>query len=147
MFQTLCSKFMHACMLSHFSVQLSATLWTAACQAPLSIGFSRRKYWSGLSSPPPKDLPIQESNLCLLSLLHWQVGSLPLAPPGKHVVNLYCFTNGINKNFISLKKILGLNPEYHTPEFLPLDLSHVNKTTSLLSYKYSGSTFCSLWCY
>ena len=33
---------MHACMLSHFSrVQLCATLWTAALQAPLSTGFSR----------------------------------------------------------------------------------------------------------
>ena len=28
--------------------------------------------------------PTQGSNPCLLSLLHWQVGSLPLAPPGKH---------------------------------------------------------------
>ena len=48
----------HACMLSHFScVQLFATLWTVACQAPLSMGFSRQEYWSGLPSPPPGDLP------------------------------------------------------------------------------------------
>ena len=40
-------------MLSHFShVWLSATLWTAACQAPLSMGFSRQEYWSGLTCPP-----------------------------------------------------------------------------------------------
>ena len=33
---------LHACVLGHFSrVQLCATLWTAACQAPLSVGFSR----------------------------------------------------------------------------------------------------------
>ena len=44
-------------MLSHFShVQLCATLWTAAFQAPLSMGFSRQEYWSGLPCPPPGDL-------------------------------------------------------------------------------------------
>ena len=45
-------------MQSHFSyVQLFGTLWTAACQAPLSMGFSRQEDWSGLSCPPPGDLP------------------------------------------------------------------------------------------
>ena len=33
-----------------------ATLWTAASQAPLSMGFSMQEYWSGLSCPPPGDL-------------------------------------------------------------------------------------------
>ena len=32
-------------------------LWTIARQAPLSMGFSRREYWSGESFPPPEDLP------------------------------------------------------------------------------------------
>ena len=46
------------CMLHHFScVQLFATPWTVACQAPLSMGFSRQEYWSGLPCPPPGDLP------------------------------------------------------------------------------------------
>ena len=45
-------------VLSHFScVQLFQILWTVACQAPLSMGFSRQEYWSGLSCPPPGDLP------------------------------------------------------------------------------------------
>ena len=35
----------------------SATLWTVAHQAPLSMMFSRREYWSGLPCPPPGDLP------------------------------------------------------------------------------------------
>ena len=35
----------------------SATLWTMAHQAPLSMGFSRQEYWSGLPWPPPGDLP------------------------------------------------------------------------------------------
>ena len=33
------------------------TLWTLACQAPLSVGFSRQEHWSGLPCPPPGDLP------------------------------------------------------------------------------------------
>ena len=47
-----------ACVLSHFSsVWLFATLWTIALQAPLSVGFSRQEYWSGLPCSPPGDLP------------------------------------------------------------------------------------------
>ena len=38
-------------------IQLFATLWTIACQAPRSMGFSRRRYWSGLPCPPPGHLP------------------------------------------------------------------------------------------
>ena len=34
-------------------VQLSATPWTVACQTPLSMGFSRKEYWSGMPFPPP----------------------------------------------------------------------------------------------
>ena len=45
-------------MLSGFScVQLCVTLWTVACQAPLSMDFFRQEYWSGLPCPPPGDLP------------------------------------------------------------------------------------------
>ena len=45
-------------MLSCFScVQLFPMLWTVACQAPLSMGFSSQEYWSGLPCPPPGDLP------------------------------------------------------------------------------------------
>ena len=47
-----------ALVLSCFGhVWLFVTLWTVACQAPLSTGFSRQEYWSGLSFPPPGDLP------------------------------------------------------------------------------------------
>ena len=47
-----------ACVLSPFScVRLSATLWAAALLAPLSMGFSRRDYWSGFPGSSPGDLP------------------------------------------------------------------------------------------
>ena len=36
---------------------LFVTPWTVACQAPVSMGFSRQEYWSGLPCPPPEDLP------------------------------------------------------------------------------------------
>ena len=51
---------LRACMLSCFShVQLCQALapWTVAFEALLSVGFSRQKYWSGLSCPPAGDLP------------------------------------------------------------------------------------------
>ena len=39
------------------SVQLVANQWSVACQAPLSMGFSRQEHWSGLPFPSPEDLP------------------------------------------------------------------------------------------
>ena len=75
---------MYVCMLSCFSrIQLFATPWTLARQPPLSMEFSRQEYWSGLPCPLQGIFPTQGSNPCLLHLLHWQVDSLPLAPPGK----------------------------------------------------------------
>ena len=72
-----------ACVLSCFSpVQLFATLWTIARQAPLSLGSSRQEYWSGCHALFQGLFQTQGSNSHLLSLLNWQAGSLPLAPPG-----------------------------------------------------------------
>ena len=45
----------HVRALSH--VQLFVTSWTVAHYAPLSMGFPRQEYWSGLSFPPPEDFP------------------------------------------------------------------------------------------
>ena len=67
-------------------VQLFGTPRTVARQAPLSVGFSRQEYWSGLPVPSPGDLPnpgiflTQESNL---GLLH----ALPSVLPGKPTQN------------------------------------------------------------
>ena len=52
-------------------------------QTPLSLGFSRQEYWSGLPSPPPGDLPNPEVEPTSLCLLHWQAGSLPTEAAGK----------------------------------------------------------------
>ena len=96
------------CVLNHFShFWLFATLWTVACQALLSLGFSRQEYSSGLPSSPgdlpnpgiePRSPAFQADALpseppgkpCFLCLLYWQVGSLPLVSPGKpwHMVGI-----------------------------------------------------------
>ena len=60
-----------------------ATLWTVAHQAPLSMGFSRQDYWSGLSCPPTGDSPDLGIEPTSVMSPAWQAGSLPLAPPGK----------------------------------------------------------------
>ena len=77
-------------MLSHFScVQLFATLWTVACQAPLSMGFSRQEYWGGLRFPSLGDLPhpgIEPRSLMSLALAG---RFFTLAPSGKPVEFVY----------------------------------------------------------
>ena len=65
------------------AVSDSATPWTIAHQAPLSMAFSRQEYWSVLLCPPPGDLPNLGLNPRLLHFLQWQAGSLPLALLGK----------------------------------------------------------------
>ena len=55
----------------------------AKAETPVSTGFSRQEYWSGLPCPPPGDLSdpgIEPVSLISCAL---QAGSLPLAPPGK----------------------------------------------------------------
>ena len=67
--------------LSH--VRLFATPWTVAYQPPLSMGFSRQGYWSGLPFPSPGDLPnpgIEPGSPAL------QADALPFEPPGKPIV-------------------------------------------------------------
>ena len=61
--------------LSH--VRLWATLWAVSYPAPLSMGFSKQEYWSGLSRPPPGDLPDTGIKHGFLAL---QADSLPSEP-------------------------------------------------------------------
>ena len=72
-------------------VRLFATPWTVARQAPLSMGFSRPEYWSGLPFPSPGDLPnprIEPGSPAL------QADSLSSEPPGKP----YSIMLSANKN-------------------------------------------------
>ena len=61
------------------------TPWTVACQAPLSMGFPRQKYWSGLPFPSPGNLP----NLGIeFASSAWQRDSLPLSHLGGSYADL-----------------------------------------------------------
>ena len=67
--------------------QLFATPWTVAHQAPLSVGFSRQEYWSGLPCLPPRDLPNpgREPRSPTLLILYHQQGSLVMILPHRQV--------------------------------------------------------------
>ena len=72
-------------LLSH--IRLFATPWTVAHQAPLSMGFSRQEYWSGLPFPSPGNLPypgIEPRSPAL------RADSLPTEPQGKPVYLTSC---------------------------------------------------------
>ena len=69
------------CSVAH--VQILVTPRTVACQAPLSMEFSRQEYWSGMPFPSLGDLPNPEIELMSLCLPYWQADSLSLAPLGK----------------------------------------------------------------
>ena len=88
-----------ACTESCFScVWFFATLWTVACQAPLSMGFSRQEYWRGLPRPPPGDLPYPGIEPVCPALLvvsciagrffnNWAIRAYSITP-GVHHMNL-----------------------------------------------------------
>ena len=71
-------------LLSH--IQVFATTWTVARQAPLSMGLSKQKYWSGLSFPSPGDLLDPGIELRSPAL---QAESLLSEPPGKPICLYY----------------------------------------------------------
>ena len=78
-------------------VQLFATPWTIVYQAPLSVGFSRQAYWSGLPFPSPGDLPdpgIEHGSPAL------QADALTSEPPGKRESKGKPFPKGWCQSFL-----------------------------------------------
>ena len=77
--------------LSH--VQLFAMPWTVAHQAPLSMGFSRQEFWSGLPFPSPGDLPdpgIKPTSLASSALVGRFFTTVPLGKPKGSVDIFIC---------------------------------------------------------
>ena len=73
------------CMcVNHWVVRDFAISWTVAHQAPLSMGFSRQEYWSGLPFPIPGDLPYPGIELVSPALAEVFFTTLP---PGKSLVD------------------------------------------------------------
>ena len=115
------------CVLSRFSsVWLFVTPWTVAHQAPLSMGFTRQEYWSGLPGPPPGNLhnpgikPVSSVSSALkadsLLLSHWGNPSQPY---------IYIYP-------------LSLKPHRHKPPSHPSKSSH---STELSSLCYTAVSF------
>ena len=75
--------FLYSTSVSH--VQLSATPWTVVCQAPLSMGFSRQKFWSRLPLASPGHLPDLGIEPRCPAL---QADSLLSQPPGKPILHI-----------------------------------------------------------
>ena len=82
----------------------SATLWTVARQAPLSMGFSRQEYWSGLPCLPAGDLlkPLMELESPAL-----QADSLPNETPGKPRLSVHIYTYIWEKEMATHSSILA----------------------------------------
>ena len=121
----------------------SVRLWTVARQTPLSMGFSRQGYWRGLPCPPPGDLPNPGIKPTFLSLLHWQVGSLPLAPPGKTHLLICSVIYLVSGRFQSLRipGPLGHSLHWHAPTPPPLPNSHLETYRSLLFWVKCHSSY------
>ena len=76
---------LHACKLSLFShVQLFATQWSYSFPGPSVHGILQARILEWIAMPSSRGSSWSRGwTLCLLCLLHWQAGSLPLVPPGK----------------------------------------------------------------
>ena len=74
-------------------IRLYVTPQTVACQVPLSMGFSRQEYWSGLPFPSPGDLPKPRIKPGSPEL---QADSLPSEPPGNPYMRVNIITKIIN---------------------------------------------------
>ena len=96
-------------MLSHFShVCLFATLWTIAHKAPLSVGFSRQEYWSGLPCLLPGDLPDPGDQTCSSCISRWVPYHQCHLPPLRGVQS--------SRNLSILSLYIGHIPTFKSPD-------------------------------
>ena len=121
------------CAQSQSCIWFFVTLWTAACQTPLSMGFSRQEHWTGLPFPLQGIFLTQGSKPCLL---HWQADSLPMShqgSPSQEGTNgniwyflfwffFYAHTHATTRIFI-LKEITSYHMCYPLPWLFLLNVS------------------------
>ena len=86
-------------------VWLCAVLWTAAGQAPLSMGFSREEFWSGVPCPPPRDLSNPGIEPTFLKSPTLAGGFFTTKAPGKPTILQYPL---LNMNFYDKIKCIHL---------------------------------------
>ena len=111
------------CVCVHARACAPSLLSPMDCSPPFLCpwNFSRQEYWSELPFPPPGGLPHRGIELTLLCLLHWQVGSLPLMPPGLMILKFWlcssiCWLNLWSEYtlLVSVRKWLLLLSILHT---------------------------------
>ena len=79
------------------------TPWTVACQAPLSMGFSRQEYWSGLPFPSPRIFPSEGSNPHLLNSQVDSLSCLTVSLSSFFLTSLIKFFFFLTKVFLWIK--------------------------------------------
>ena len=124
------------CVCESLSCVDSATPWTWARQAPLSMESSRQDYWSGLPFPPPVIFLTQRSNL---HLLQWQAKSLPLSHSYRicQLGFLYTWTSVLETFCIHLKSTQHNSCSFH-PSFRIVPHSNQKKSWPNISHVLSS---------
>ena len=100
-----CTLFVRECAWPLSHIQLIATPWAVACQASLSVGFFRQEYWSGLQFLLQGIFLTQDSNACLLCLLHFRWILNPLS----HWVSPYTLTCVSNSDLSPELQLLNIS--------------------------------------
>ena len=131
--------------LSH--VRFFATPWTAAYQAPLSMGFSRQEYWSGVPFPSPGHLPNPgiEPRFPVQ-----QAHALPSEPPGNPGIMYHAKGFKLRKKLVPTfqtgVRLKTLGVRTHITHFFYLQIASMC-TTRIASRAYSSLPYlCSVSC-
>ena len=96
------------------------TLWTVAHKTPVSMGFPRPEYWSGLPYPLPGDLPNPGIELMSLVAPAVQVDSLPLSHQGSLNLSLTKFKSDLDLDTETLYYLVHHNPQtWPLSKFVP----------------------------
>ena len=117
-------------MKSTSHVQLFVTPWTVACQAPLSMWFSRQEYWSGLPFPSPGDLSNPRIKPRSPAL---QAYSLPSEPPGKSKEDWGCYQNDMHL-IVQIQHLGFVRPTFK--ELLLLSMYHDDHLLDCIFWGY-----------
>ena len=112
----MCKSLNSLCMLSCFNwVQPFVALWTVACQASLSIGFSRQENWSAFQCPLPGDLPYPGIKPTSPTAPALQADSLPLSYQGSPYV-WYIYRHVSHAIFVRVEEKLRGSTLWVEPE-------------------------------
>ena len=111
LFGTFCYIHLYTWVLS--LVQLFVTPWTTARQSPLSMGFPRQEYWSGLPWPPPGTLPDPEIKLVFPAPSALAGRFFATEPPRKSIIHPWPILTDKIRNLKCLSLVYAPNSDKH----------------------------------